>query len=126
MEAPSASSHEAVVEATRWLAAGGALAMILLAVLKRNDAAAPGGWALVVVQSIPWLAVLPGLAVQRLKAYRWTSLLVWLYVLFAIVTATSSTGAAVRWAVVELALCLLLFAVCVVHIRLRFPKREKT
>ena len=78
----------------------------------------PGGsW--VVLKVLPLFIPLAGLIKNRLYTYRWVSLFVWLYFIEGVVRATSE-GPPVRWlALLEVLLCLALFAACVLHIRLR-------
>ena len=111
------------VEITRWIATGCAGAMIVLALAWH--AAQPGGpgWGLLALQVLPLAAALPGLWRRRMYTYRWVSLLVWLYFLFATVTATSSRGPVVLRALAEVALSLALFAACALHVRLRLKKK---
>ena len=51
--------------------------------------------------------------------YRWTSLLVWAYFAEGAVRATSGGGADTPFAALEIALTLILFAACALHVRLR-------
>jgi len=68
---------------------------------------------------IPLLLPLPGLWRNRMYTYRWVSLLVWLYFAEGTVRATSESGRSAALAVVEIVLCLLLFAACSAHVRWR-------
>ena len=68
---------------------------------------------------LPLMLPLPGLWRRRMYTYRWLSLLVWLYFTEGVVRATSDRGAGVPLAVIEILLCLLLFAACAAHVRLR-------
>ena len=120
MQSPEAIAVPRAVEATRWLAVASVLALILqglawelwLAPLR------PGGswWALKV---LPLCLPLPGLLKRRMYTYRWTSLLVWLYVLEGTWRATGHRAMDVPFALVEIFLSLLLFTACVLHVRLR-------
>ena len=78
----------------------------------------PGGswWALKV---LPLAAALPGLARFRMHTYRWLTLLVWLYFTEGVVRAYSDRAPSSYLAMVEVALCLVLFAACALHVRLR-------
>jgi uncharacterized membrane protein len=49
-------------------------------------------------------------------------LLVWLYFAEGAVRAASDRGVSARLALVEVLLCLVLFAACVMHVRLRLKK----
>ena len=63
---------------------------------------------------------LPGLARLRLYTYRWTSLLVWLYVAEGAVRATSEHGIGAWLAGIEMALATTIFFACATHVRARF------
>ena len=120
MSSPEAIAVPRAVEATRWLAVASLLALMLqglawelwLAPLR------PGGswWALKV---LPLCLPLPGLLKRRMYTYRWTSLLVWLYVLEGAWRVSGHRAADVPLALVEIFLSLLLFVACVLHVRLR-------
>lgn len=81
-----------------------------------------GTWALKVLPLLPLLA---GMLRHRLRTFRATSLLVWLYVTEGLVRATSEGGRAQALAAAEVVLALLLFALCVHYIRLRLPRRAR-
>jgi uncharacterized membrane protein len=51
--------------------------------------------------------------------YRWVSLLVWIYFTEGVVRAWSDRAPSSWLAMVQVLLCLLLFAACVLHVRLR-------
>ena len=78
----------------------------------------PGGsW--IALKALPLALPLAGLLKRRMYTYRWVSLLVWLYFTEGVVRAWSDPPPS-RWlALIEILLCLLLFAACVMHIRLR-------
>ncbi|MCK9515730.1 MAG: DUF2069 domain-containing protein [Ottowia sp.] len=108
------------VRRTRWLALVSAGALVLLCLLWELWLAPlrPGGsW--LALKALPLLLALPGLWRYRLFTYRWTCLLLWLYVTEGLVRATSepAPGALLAW--LEVALALLLFGACVAHIRYR-------
>jgi uncharacterized membrane protein len=108
------------VSATRWLAVGSLLGLIVLGLAWELWLAPlrPGGswWALKV---LPLCLPLAGLLKRRMYTYRWTSLLVWLYVLEGAWRASGHRAADVPLALVEIFLSLVLFAACVLHVRLR-------
>jgi uncharacterized membrane protein len=54
--------------------------------------------------------------------HRWLSLLVWLYVAEGLVRGSTERGLSMSLAWMQVALGLLLFAVCVVHIRWRLRR----
>ena len=115
------------IEATRWLAVGSTLGLVALGVLWELWLAPlrPGGtW--LALKVLPLCIPLGGLLRRRLYTYRWVSLLVWVYFTEGVVRATSDRGPGVWLAAIEVALCLVLFAACVAHVRLRLPKRPAT
>lgn len=112
MDTPATPSP--VVNASRWIAVGSVLALIVLG-LAWELGVARSLWA---VKVLPLTLALAGLSKMRLYTYRWTSLLVWLYAADGAMRLTDP--APVRWlAAGELLLALVLFAACAVHIRTR-------
>ena len=112
------------VEATRWLAAGSIIALIATTLLwelwlapTRVPALAAG------IKALPLCLPLPGLLKRRMYTYRWTSLLVWLYVFDGAVRVTDG-GATSVLAAIELLLCVVLFAACGLHVRLRLKNKQ--
>jgi uncharacterized membrane protein len=103
---------------TRALALGSLLALILLG-LAWELWLAPTGNRTLALKVLPLTLPVAGLAKYRLYTYRWTSLLVWLYVAEGALRATSDRGPAAVLAMIELVLCLLLFVACALHVRLR-------
>ncbi len=78
----------------------------------------PGGsW--LALKVLPLLLPLGGLLRLRMYTYRWTALLVWLYFVEGVVRASGDAppGNQLAWA--QIALCLLLFNTCALHVRLR-------
>ncbi len=78
---------------------------------------APTGRGTLAIKVLPLVLVLPGLWRDRLYTYRWVSLLVWLYFAEGVVRATSDRGLGAPLAAIEVALTLVLFAACGVHVR---------
>ena len=113
---PSAS-----VNATRWLAVGSLLGLIVLGFAWEMWLAPlrPGGsW--LALKVLPLVIPLAGLMKNRMYTYRWVSLMVWLYFTEGVVRAWrdfSPTGRAL--AGIEVLLCLALFVACAWHVRLR-------
>ncbi|MBF6630783.1 MAG: DUF2069 domain-containing protein [Comamonas sp.] len=108
------------VAATRWLAVGSLLGLIVLSVLWELWLAPlrPGGsW--LVLKALPLCLPLIGLLKHRMYTYRWVSLVVWLYFTEGVVRAWSDKAPSNYLAMVEVALCLLLFIACALHVRLR-------
>jgi uncharacterized membrane protein len=83
---------------------------------------APTGQGTLAIKVLPLVLCVAGLLRHRMYTYRWLSLLVWLYFLEGVVRATTETGASRVCAVVEIALCVLLFGVCSLYIRWRLKK----
>jgi len=113
------------VEASRWLAVGSLLGLIVLGLAWELWLAPlhPGGsW--LVLKVLPLCLPLAGLLRHRMYTYRWVSLVVWLYFTEGVVRAYSDRGLSARLALVEIALCLLLFAACVLHVRMRLRKAK--
>ena len=111
----------ASVNATRWLAVGSLLGLIVLGLAWEMWLAPlrPGGsW--LALKVLPLVIPLAGLLKNRMYTYRWVSLMVWLYFTEGVVRAWSDTGLTSRWlAGIEVLLCLTLFAACAWHVRLR-------
>jgi len=106
---------------TRFLAVASLLALIALG-LAWELWLAPlreGGswWALKV---LPLTLPLAGLLKHRMYTYRWLSMLVWLYFTEGIVRATTESGLSAGLAWGQVALCLVLFTACALHVKLRF------
>ena len=108
------------VAATRWLAVGSLLGLIVLSVLWELWLAPlrPGGswW---VLKALPLCIPLAGLLKHRMYTYRWVSLVVWLYFTEGVVRAWSDSAPSNYLAMLEIALCLLLFVACALHVRWR-------
>ena len=78
----------------------------------------PGGsW--LALKVLPLAIPLAGLLKHRMYTYRWVSLMVWVYFTEGVVRATSDTGTSAVLAAIEVVLCLLLFAACALHVRVR-------
>jgi len=108
----------AAVRRTRALAVASTLALIALG-LAWELWWAPTGRGTLVVKVLPLLLPLPGLLRLRLYTYRWVSLGVWLYVAEGAVRAGSEHGVSAALATTEVALALVLFTACCLHIRAR-------
>jgi uncharacterized membrane protein len=128
MNAPLSSSPtpapSPAVNTTRWLAVGSVIALILLALAWELVLAPlrPGGsW--LALKAAPLCIPLAGLLKNRLYTYRWVSLVVWLYFIEGVVRAWSDKVPGNYLAMLEIALCLLLFAACAMHVRLRLGPR---
>lgn len=120
MQSTAAVAVPPAVEATRWVAVGSVVGLIVLGLAWELWLAPlrPGGsW--IALKVLPLAVPLAGLARRRMYTYRWTSLLVWLYFTEGVVRATSERGPSVPLAVLEILLSLALFTACALHVRLR-------
>jgi uncharacterized membrane protein len=113
---PSAS-----VSASRWFAVGSLVGLIVLGLAWEMWLAPlrPGGsW--LALKVLPLVVPLAGLLKNRMYTYRWVSLMVWLYFTEGVVRAWSDKlPISQALALVEVVLCLVLFAACALHVRLR-------
>jgi len=119
-DSPTFTRADPLVAMTRWLAVGSTLALIVLGLAWELWLAPlrPGGsW--LVLKVLPLCVPLAGFLRQRMYTYRWVSLLVWLYFTEGVVRAYSDRGLSGQLALVEIVLCLALFAACVLHVRTR-------
>lgn len=108
------------VAATRWLAVGSLLGLIVLCVaweLWLAPLRPQGSW--LVLKALPLCIPLAGLLKHRMYTYRWVSLVVWLYFIEGVVRAWSDPAPSSYLAMVEIALSLMLFVACALHVRLR-------
>jgi len=113
------------VALTRWLAVGSILGLIVLGLAWELWLAPlrPGGsW--LVLKVLPLCFPLAGLLRHRMYTYRWVSLLVWIYFTEGVVRAWSDRGLSAQLALLEVVLCLALFAACVLHVRTRLRKPQ--
>jgi uncharacterized membrane protein len=109
---------------TRALAVGSLLALIALG-LAWELWLAPTGRGTLALKVLPLALPLAGLLKNRMYTYRWVSLLVWVYFTEGVVRAAGDGGLSARLAVVEVLLCLLLFAACAVHVRWRLKHAKE-
>ena len=109
------------IEMTRRLALGSLAGLIVLGLAWEMYLAPirPGG-SLLALKVLPLVIPLAGIWKNRLYTYRWVSLLVWLYFTEGVVRAWSDRVPSNYLAMVEVLLCLLLFAACALHVRFRF------
>lgn len=116
----------ASVALTRILAVGSLLGLIALGLAWELLLAPirPGGsW--LALKVLPLCVPLAGLLKNRMYTYRWVSLLVWLYFTEGAVRAYSDKAPGNYLAMVEVFLCLTLFAACALHVRLRLKNAAK-
>ena len=111
----------ASVSATRWLAVGSLVGLIVLGLAWEMWLAPlrPGGsW--LALKVLPLVVPLAGLLKNRMYTYRWVSLMIWLYFTEGVVRAWSDALPLSRaLAGLEIVLCLSLFVACALHVRLR-------
>lgn len=112
------AAADRIVRLTRALALGSVIALLVLG-LSWELWLAPTGSGTLALKVLPLLLPLPGLWRHRMYTFRWLSLLVWVYFLEGAVRATSESGLSQALALVEVLLCLLLFAACALHVRWR-------
>lgn len=103
------------VETTRWIAVASLLGLIALGLAW--ELWLPQRPSLWVLKVLPLCIPVAGLLKRRMYTYRWTSLLVWPYFMEGVV----------RWnegapAMLEVALALILFVACGLHVRTRLRK----
>jgi uncharacterized membrane protein len=108
------------VNLTRYLAVGSLLGLIVLGIAWEMWIAPlrPGGSSLV-LKVLPLFIPLAGLLKNRMYTYRWVSLMVWLYFTEGVVRAYSDRPPSSYCALLEVLLCLTLFAACAMHVRVR-------
>jgi uncharacterized membrane protein len=108
------------VNLTRQLAVGSVLGLIVLGLAWELYLAPikPGG-SLLALKVLPLCIPLAGLLKNRMYTYRWVSLLVWLYFTEGAVRAWSDRAPGNYLGLLEVLLCLVLFAACALHVRLR-------
>jgi uncharacterized membrane protein len=115
---PAVAEHG--VAATRWLATGSLLALIVLCLAWELALAPlrPGGtW--LALKALPLCIPLAGILKNRMYTYRWVSLVIWLYFTEGVVRGWGDAPPSQWLAWAEVALCLLLFVACTLHVRLR-------
>jgi uncharacterized membrane protein len=121
MQSPEAAPVPPLVEVTRWLAVASTLGLIVLGLAwELWLPARPSLW---VVKVLPLGIPVAGLLKRRMYTYRWVSLLVWPYFMEGVVRAGEGLLPAL-----EIALSLLLFIACGLHVRtrLRHVRNERT
>jgi uncharacterized membrane protein len=113
------------VAATRWVAVASLLGLIALSLAWELWLAPirPGGSAVIAaLKALPLCIPLAGFLRMRMYTYRWVTLLIWLYFIDGVVRAFGAQGMTLTLALAEIALCLVLFAACALHVRTRLRK----
>jgi uncharacterized membrane protein len=78
----------------------------------------PGGsW--LALKVVPLCIPIAGLLKNRMYTYRWVSLVIWLYFIEGVVRAWGDKAPGNLLALIEVVLCVVLFAACTLHIRIR-------
>lgn len=116
--APAPPVDDAVVGATRSAVVALLVALTGLGLLWELWLAPTGSRALA-LKVVPLLLPLAGVLALRVSSYRALSLMVWLYVAEGAMRAVSDRGLSAQLALLEVTLCMALFAACVLHIRRR-------
>ena len=83
---------------------------------------APTGNRTLALKVLPLTLPLAGLLKRRLYTYRWVSLVVWLYFIEGVVRAVGDRGLSAQLAMIEILLCLSLFAACAAHVHVRLRR----
>lgn len=111
------------IDMTRRLALGSLIGLIVLGLAWEMWLAPirPGG-SLLALKVLPLCIPLAGLMKNRMYTYRWLSLMIWLYFTEGAVRAWSDPAPGNYLAMIEVALCLLLFTACALHVRIRLKK----
>ena len=120
-DAPSADTPAMPPDAVRQLRAvalAGLVGLIVLG-LAWELWLAPTGRGTLALKVLPLALCLVGLWRHRMYTFRWLSLLLWLYVLEGVVRATTEAGLSRALAVLEVALCLVVFTASTIYIRWR-------
>lgn len=110
------------IDATRWVATGCVLALIVLCVAWELWLAPirPGGSPVIAaLKALPLCIPLAGLLRRRMYTYRWLSLFLWLYFAEGVTRAWKADGVLLALCLAEVALSLVLFAACAAHVRFR-------
>ena len=108
------------IDFTRRLALASLLGLIVLGLAWEMWLAPirPGG-SLLALKVLPLCIPLAGILKNRMYTYRWVSLLVWLYFTEGVVRAWSDRAPGNYLGLIEVVLCLTLFAACALHVRVR-------
>ena len=114
--------------AVRWTRAAAVASLLALIVLGLAWELwlAPTGRGTLALKVLPLAIPLAGLLKNRMYTDRWVSLLVWIYFTEGVVRATSEGGIGALLAGIEVLLCLVLFAACAMHVRMRLRSVRET
>ncbi len=108
------------IDFTRRLALGSLAGLIVLGLAWEMWLAPirPGG-SLLALKVLPLCIPLAGIMKNRMYTYRWVSLLVWIYFTEGVVRAWADKPPGNWLGMIEVLLCLSLFAACALHVRIR-------
>lgn len=116
---PAAIAASPALRRIRALAVGSLAALVALCLAWELWLAPIGPSRIGALKALPLLVPLVGFLRHRMYTYRWVSLLVWFYFAEGVMRAWNDPVAP-RWLpLAEIALCLLLFAACALHVRTR-------
>ncbi len=114
------TSASASVVASRRAAVASLLGLIILGLaweLALSPVRPGGSW--LALKVLPLCIPIAGLLKNRMYTYRWLSLVIWLYFIEGVVRAWGDRRPGNFLALLEVVLCVVLFAACTVHIRIR-------
>ncbi|MES3011630.1 MAG: DUF2069 domain-containing protein [Pseudomonadota bacterium] len=119
-DTPNPIPASPAVDLTRRLAVASLVGLIVLGLAWEMVLAPvrPGG-SLLALKVLPLCIPLAGLLKNRMYTYRWVSLLIWLYFTEGVMRAYGDRPPSNYLAMVEVALCLVLFTACALHVRIR-------
>ncbi len=120
----AAQPADGITRLSRALALTGLVGLIVLG-LAWELWLAPTGSGTLAIKVLPLLPALAGIWRHRMYTYRWMSLLVWLYFAEGIVRATTESGLSATLAAIEVALSLVLFSACALHVRWRLHRASE-
>lgn len=110
----------ALIERLRLVCLGQVFALIILGVAwELWLAPLPGGTGALALKVVPLFFTIGGMWRHRMYTYRWTTLLVWLYVAEGLVRASGDPGLSAWLAGLEVVLSVGLFVACSAYVRLR-------
>lgn len=111
----------ASIRLTQVVAISSVIALIVLSILWELWLAPlrPGGsW--LSIKALPLCIPLTGLLKNRLYTYRWLSLWIWFYFIEGVVRVWGDPYPSRLYAGLEVAICIVLFGACAMHVRYRF------
>jgi uncharacterized membrane protein len=117
---PQPNTASVTVQSSRWVAVSALLGLIVLGLAWELVLAPlrPGGsW--LALKVVPLCIPIAGLLKNRMYTYRWVSLVIWLYFIEGVVRAWGDKAPGNLLALIEVVLCVVLFAACTLHIRIR-------